>query len=71
MAKPRHNARQITGAFTQDEVHLLAVAAKAYANMIDVHDTRHPDHDARDDASALRRLASELNEANAVRPFLD
>lgn len=67
----RMNAREITGAFTHDEVHLLYVAAKAYAAMLDVHDGRHPDPEVRVDAIDLRRLADDLSRANAARPFIE
>jgi hypothetical protein len=67
----RVNARPIVAAFTHDEVHLLALAAKALAETMDIVDGRHPNPEARDDADTLRDLAAMLFTANGARSYIE
>ena len=72
MSKQKHhNGREIAAAFNHDETHLLAIAAQAYAALLDVNDIRHPDPEARADADVLRELAKDLLAANTVRQFIE
>jgi hypothetical protein len=71
MSVKKQNGRSICAAFDQDEVHVLATAAKAYAAMLNVHDGRHPDPEIRNDAAVLEELAKDLLAANTVRLFIE
>jgi hypothetical protein len=63
--------RPIVAAFTHDEVHLLALAAKAFAASLDTVDSRHPDPELRSDADTLRELADLLGTANGARSYIE
>jgi hypothetical protein len=63
--------RALLAALSHRDLLVLARAAEAYAQILKVVDTHHPDPDIRDDAARLPELAQILLEANAARVFLE